>query len=421
MDRQLYDEIHNFLNSGKIPTRCVTTAEKRSFQNYTKPFQLYENKLVRLTKWKQQVSVLKQGETEAILYLYHNDPISGHFGKKKVFDKVRQNYYWPQMYKEIEEYIDSCYFCQTRASPKKNNELNPIEPTGPWERVGIDFIGPLEESTQRNRYIITAMDYFTRWPEARAVPYANAETAARFIYEEIICRHGIVNVIHTDQGTHFVNELLKELAGKFQMKHHRVTAYHPQANGLVERFNGTLKKTLSKICEETEEWDKFIAPALFAYRTSKVDTIGVAPSILENGRTLKLPGGSQSNETIWQRVEKMVIDLPIFQENAMKVLKKAQEKMQQNYKVKPTQFQVGDEVLVRKSWLGHMTKTFGPKWNDPLTVSKVYDHGTYQLLNKDGTVTRAINGDRLKLYKRRSNLEPIVVIEPIIVVAQKQL
>ena len=97
------------------------------------------------------------------------------------------------------------------------------------------------------------MDYFTRWPEARAVPYANAEAAARFIYEEIICQHDIVNVIYTNQGIHFVNELLKELVEKFQMKHHRVTAYHPQANGLVERFNGTLKKTLSKICEETEE------------------------------------------------------------------------------------------------------------------------------------------------------------------------
>ena len=112
------------------------------------------------------------------------------------------------------------------------------------------------------------------------------------------------------------------------MKYHKVTAYHPQANELVERFNRTLKKTLSKICEETEEWDNFIAPALFAYQTTKIETVGVAPSILENERTLKLPGGSQRNETIWQRIEKMVTDLLIFQENAMKVLKKAQEKMQ---------------------------------------------------------------------------------------------
>src|SRR6266511_2597699 len=202
------------------------------------------------------------------------------------------------MYKKIEEYIDSCYFCQTRASPKKNNELNPIEPKGPWERVGIDFIGPLEESTQENRYIITTMDYFTRWPEARAVPYANAEAAARFIYEEIICRHGIINVIHTDQGTHFVNELLKELAEKFQMKHHKITAYHPQANGLVEWFNGTLKKTLAKIAEEIHDWDKFIAPALFAYRSSPVETIRVSSGYLEYGREMRLLMEAKKGETL---------------------------------------------------------------------------------------------------------------------------
>ena len=73
------------------------------------------------------------------------------------------------------------------------------------------------------------------------------------------------------------------------MKHHKITAYHPQANGLVERFNGTLKKTLVKICEETNEWDQFIAPALFAYRSSKVDTIGLTPSMMEFGREMKLP------------------------------------------------------------------------------------------------------------------------------------
>ena len=121
---------------------------------------------------------------------------------------MKKNYFWPEMYRDIEEYVSTCHTCQVRSQQKRNNELSPIEPTGPWERVGIDFVGPLDLSVNGNRYIITAVDYFTRWPEARAVPNATAETAAKFIYEEIICRHGIVDVIHTDQGTHFVNELL---------------------------------------------------------------------------------------------------------------------------------------------------------------------------------------------------------------------
>ena len=93
MERQLYDEVYKFVNTGKIPKRCTTSTEKRKFQNYTKPFQIVGNKLIRQTKWKQPVTVLRKEETEAILYLYHDDPISGHFGKKKMFDKIKLNYF----------------------------------------------------------------------------------------------------------------------------------------------------------------------------------------------------------------------------------------------------------------------------------------------------------------------------------------
>ena len=142
-------------------------------------------------------------------------------------------------------------------------------------------MGPLPLTSLGNRYIITAVDYFTQWPEARAVPQASAQQAAKFIYEDIICRHGIVDVIHSDQRTHFVNDLIKRLAERFDMKHHKITAYHPQANGLVERFNGTLKQTLAKISAGVEDWDDFLAPALFAHRSSPVCIISVAPSFLE--------------------------------------------------------------------------------------------------------------------------------------------
>ena len=131
------------------------------------------------------------------------------------------------MHDEIKRYIESCHVCQMQGKQRRNNELNPILPTGPWERVGIDFVGSLPLTSQGNRYIITAVDYFTRWPKARAVPQVSAQQAAKFIYEEIICRHGIVDVIHSDQGMHFVNDLIKRLAEKFDMKHHKIMAYHP--------------------------------------------------------------------------------------------------------------------------------------------------------------------------------------------------
>ena len=73
------------------------------------------------------------------------------------------------------------------------------------------------------------------------------------------------------------------------MKYHKITAYHPQANGLVERFNGTLKKTLAKLHEESDQWDELIPPTLFAYRSSPIESIAVPPAFLEYDQTLRYP------------------------------------------------------------------------------------------------------------------------------------
>ena len=83
-----------------------------------------------------------------------------------------------------------------------------LAPVAPWERVGIDFIGPLPVTEKGNHYIITAINYFTRWSEAKAVPHATAEQAVEFLYENIICRYGLVKYFHTNRGTYFNNELM---------------------------------------------------------------------------------------------------------------------------------------------------------------------------------------------------------------------
>src|ERR1044072_1444817 len=188
---------------------------------------------------------------------------------------MKLQYFWPQMYEEIKEYIQSCHQCQVHAKTSKQNELFPIPISAPWESIGIDFVGPFPETRQGNKYIITAIVSFPQWPERRAVPAVTSKETAKFIYEELICRHRIINILHSDQGTHFVNEVIIDLTKRFDMKHHKITAYHPQANGLVERFNGTLKKTLAKLYEESDQWDELIPPALFAYRSSPIESIGV--------------------------------------------------------------------------------------------------------------------------------------------------
>src|ERR1043165_9910835 len=175
MERSLYQEIVQYLSEEKVPQRINNNKEKKKWRNFCTRYQVVEEILYRKAKWPKLTKVVKQGETAPIIYLYHNDPLAGHLGTTKTLHKLKDQYFWPQMNEEIKLYVQSCHQCQVHARVTKRNELYPIPISAPWERVGIDFVGPFPETNQGNKYIITAIDYFTRWPEARAVQRTDAQ------------------------------------------------------------------------------------------------------------------------------------------------------------------------------------------------------------------------------------------------------
>src|ERR1044071_1669824 len=136
-----------------------------------------------------------------------------------------------------------------RGGPKKNNLIRMIPPIDLFQRWGIDIVGPLLMTEDGNRYIIVAINYFSKWTEARPLRHANAILVATFIYEEIICRYRPPTVIQSDQDTHFINQVIKQLTERFRIKHSISSAYHSQSNGLVERFNRTLCEGIAKVAD----------------------------------------------------------------------------------------------------------------------------------------------------------------------------
>ena len=130
-------------------------------------------------------------------------------------------------------------------------------------------MGPLPETRAGNKYIITLCDYFSKWPEAAPLQSKCAEGVADFLFQ-VFCRHGWPKIVQSDQGREFINEVNDCLFKSTNLKHCVSTAYHPQTNGLDERFNQTLMNTLKKVVDASEdEWDKHIPAALYAYRVSK--------------------------------------------------------------------------------------------------------------------------------------------------------
>ena len=201
---------------------------------------IMKNNTLYKIKNNEELKVIKNYEFEGIMYIAHDHELSGHFGIDATYDRIKNKYYWKGMRKDIEAYVKSCNNCQRRGKPIGKHELNVIKVKEPFYQMGIDIIGPLKITERNNRYIVTAMDYFTKWPEARALEKADAKEVARFIYEDIICRHGCPKKILSDRGSHFNNKLIKSLMEEFQIKHNFSTPYHPKTNGLIERFNKTL-------------------------------------------------------------------------------------------------------------------------------------------------------------------------------------
>ena len=139
------------------------------------------------------------------------------------------------------------------------------------------------------RYIITCTDYFTKWVEADSLPTKEAKGVANFLYS-LFCRHGVPKRVQSDQGREFVNSLNGQLFNLTGVQHIISTAYHPQTNGLDERFNQTLQRALLKMVDENEsEWDKFLDSVLFAYRTCKQASTKYSPFFLMYEREPTLP------------------------------------------------------------------------------------------------------------------------------------
>ncbi|CAI7785679.1 unnamed protein product, partial [Closterium sp. NIES-53] len=174
-------------------------------------FELRDGVLWNLKAKGDKKPVPRKEERGEIISLLHR---LGHLGVQRTTDLVRKQYDWYGMGSDVSAFVRGCPTCIfQRGTWTAKGELRPVPVTKPWDRVVIDFVSPLPVTEKGgNRYIISAMDHFTKWPECKAVRHADSATADAFVAEKIISTHGCPLVIHTDNGQHFHGEFgVKEL------------------------------------------------------------------------------------------------------------------------------------------------------------------------------------------------------------------
>ena len=151
-------------------------------------------------------------------------------------------------------------------------------------------MGPLPVTSHGNKHILVVMDHFTKWCEAFATPDQKARTVAEILVNKVFSPFGPPAVLHSDQGAHFESNLMHDICTLMGISKSRTTAYHPRCDGLVDGQNRTLQAMLTAFCSQhREDWDLWLDSVVYAYNTSRHESLGVSPYEVVFGRLLRIP------------------------------------------------------------------------------------------------------------------------------------
>nr|GEY68583.1 reverse transcriptase domain-containing protein [Tanacetum cinerariifolium] len=192
----------------------------------------------------QQKNKFFKDEAVDLLRACHNGPIEGHYGlnytTKKVFDS---SFYWLTIDRDAHDLVKSCDACQRQGKILQRDEMpqNSFQVYEILDVWGIDFIRSFP-SSRGNKYILVAVDYLSKWVEAKALPTNDARVYYKFL-KSLFDRFGTPRAIISDGGTHFYNDQFVKVMLKYGVTHRLATAYHPQTSGQVEASNRGLKES----------------------------------------------------------------------------------------------------------------------------------------------------------------------------------
>ena len=351
--------------------------------------------------------VVPQSLVPEILKLLHDNPTSGHLGVTKTVERVRQRFFWSGLRQDVESWCRNCELCCRRNNPrvKPHAPLVTSKVGYPGERVAMDIVGLFPKSANGNKYILVVSDYFTRWTEAFPIPNQEALTVARVFVNEYVCRYGVPVQLYTDQGRNFESKIVEEMCKILEIDKTRTSPYHPQSDGMVERFNRTLEAMLAKyVSKNQKDWDNHLQLVMLAYRSSVHETTKQTPFFMSFGREVRLPvdvmfGGSEIQRTRDEYVD----DVRRNMENAYHEVRertKAVQKRQEDYynkRVSGEPFKKDDRVWVHQPCTGKtISRKFHQPWSGPYRVIKRISDTVYRVQLIGGRKRKVVHFNRLK-------------------------
>ena len=268
-----------------------TAGQPKSQFFWSKEGVLYRHGTLTKHSGRATQLVLPGQYREKTLRMAHIAPLAGYFGTAKTLARIKQRFFWPDMTQDVKDLCRRCQICQKTApkcGPRAPLIPLPIIRT-PFTRLAMDMVGPLPPTDDGHKYILTVCDYGTRYLEAFPLKSTTSQDVAEALID-LFARTGIPDEILTDRGANFCSELMTEFLKLLGVRSIKTSAYHPETDGMVERFNGTLKAGLRKYIEKFEgQWHKALPYILFAYREIPHSTTGFSPFELLFGKNPRGP------------------------------------------------------------------------------------------------------------------------------------
>lgn len=271
-------------------------------------------------------------------------------------------------------------------------------PGAAFDKVSMDIMGPLPTTRTGNSYILTIQDLLTKYSLAIPLRKAGAIDVAEAFASEFICIYGAPKALLTDQGTHFLNSLMKAVAKKFKIKSYHTTAYRPQANGSIERSHHVLWEYVKHVTDSKDEWDRYLKFACFSYNTSVHEGTSFTPHELVFGKLARVPSTETppedlGNESYNYYLSNLCEKLAFAQEIANENLKRAKEQTKRYYdkRTRPYNFKLGQLVYLLKE----PTHKLGNQYIGPYRISEILSNNNVKLAI-NSKVSRIVHTDKLK-------------------------
>ncbi|GJY87025.1 reverse transcriptase domain-containing protein [Tanacetum coccineum] len=323
-----------------------------------------------------------------------------HSGPRSVVAKaIRTGYYWTTMHTDARKLIRECNDCQVHRPILRNPQQNLTLITSPWPfyKWRINIAGPFPEGPGKVKFLIVAIDYFTKWIEAKPVATITGNQVKKFVRDNIVYRFGLLGEIVLDNGKQFRDNPFKDWCEKLCIRQCFASVKHPQANGLAERANRSLGEGIkARLDERSKDWIGELSHVLWAHRTMIKSSNGETPFSLTYGTEAVIPAeiGMPTLRTaevdLIKNDEALEINLDLIEEKRKQAAiqeAKSKAKMEKYYdsKVRSTSFRPGDMVY-RSNDASHAKGggKLGPKWEGPYQVTESLGKGAYKLKDHKG-------------------------------------